>query len=329
VGVEISFCVVNTSGRELLMRCLDAVRVQREELPGDSEVLVLDNGSDDGSADAVRARGEAIELIAVPERRGKALNDSELMERAGGRYCLLLNEDTELLAGAAAALQAALERDGRAACAVAALRRPDGTPQASAWRFPSVSTALAAAIGLARRVSVQSTGTGVREVDWGQSCALAVRREAAAAVGWMDTGFFVYSEEVDFQRRLADAGWHTLYVPAAVAIHHEQLSTGALPLARIVENARGRDRYIRKHHGVAAAAAVRALTAWAYGLRSLAALVLPGHDGARYRAHALAALAPARGEGLREAAQRYNAARRSGFAAAGADDPEGERAEAG
>jgi hypothetical protein len=329
VGVEISFCVVNTSGRELLMRCLDAVRVQREELPGDSEVLVLDNGSDDDSADAVRARGEAIELIAVPERRGKAFNDSELMERAGGRYCLLLNEDTELLAGAAAALQAALERDGRAACAVAALRRPDGTPQASAWRFPSVSTALAAAIGLARRVSVQSTGTGVREVDWGQSCALAVRREAAAAVGWMDTGFFVYSEEVDFQRRLADAGWHTLYVPAAVAIHHEQLSTGALPLARIVENARGRDRYIRKHHGVAAAAAVRALTAWAYGLRSLAALVLPGHDGARYRAHALAALAPARGEGLREAAQRYTAAPRSGFAAAGADDPEGERAEAG
>ena len=311
------------------MRCLDAIREQRRELPGDSEVLVLENGSDDGSADAVRARGEEIELIALGERRGKALNDSELMKRARGRYCLLLNEDSELLPGAAAALAGALERDGRAACAVAALRRPDGTPQPSAWRFPSVATAAAAAIGLARRVSVESTGASVREVDWGQSCALAVRREAAAAVGWMDASFFVYSEEVDFQRRLADAGWHTLYVPAAVAIHHEQLSTGALPLARIVENARGRDHYVRKHHGAAAAAAVRLLTAWAYAVRSLAALVLPGHDGARYRAHAIAALWPGRGEGLREAAERYNAARRSGVAAAGPDDPEGERAEAG
>jgi len=311
------------------MRCLDAIGAQRAELPGDNEVLVLDNGSDDGSADAVRARGEEIELIALGERRGKALNDSELMERARGRYCLLLNEDSELMPGAAAALLDALEHDGRAACAVAALRRPDGTPQASAWRFPSVTTALAAAFGLARRASVQSTGTRVREVDWGQSCALAVRREAAAAVGWMDTGFFVYSEEVDFQKRLALAGWHTLYVPAAVAIHHEQLSTGALPLARIVENARGRDRYVRKHHGAAAAAVVRLLTAWTYALRALAALVLPGHDAARYRAHAVAALRSARGEGLREAADAYNATRRSGVAAAGADEPEGERAEAG
>ena len=304
------------------MRCLDAVHDQRRELAGDSEVLVLDNGSDDGSADAVRARGEEIELIALRERRGKALNDSELMERARGRYCLLLNEDSELLPGAAAALMSALERDGRAACAVAALRRPDGTPQASAWRFPSVTTALAAAIGLARPFSVQSTGTRVRQVDWGQSCALAVRREAAAAVGWMDPSFFVYSDEVDFQRRLADAGWHTLYVPAAVAIHHEQLSTGALPLARIVEHARGRDHYVRKHHGAAAAAAVRLLTAWAYAARSLAALVLAGHDAARYREDAIAALWPGRGEGLREAAERYNASQRSGGAAAAPDDVE-------
>ena len=311
------------------MRCLDAIHDEREELTGESEVLVLDNGSDDGSAEAVRARGEEIELIALRERRGKALNDSELMERARGRYCLLLNEDSELLPGAAGALLSALERDGRAACAVAALQRPDGTPQASAWRFPSVTTALAAAVGLARRVGVQSTGTRVRQVDWGQSCALAVRREAAAAVGWMDRGFFVYGEEVDFQKRLADAGWHTLYVPAAVAVHHEQLATGALPLARIVENARGRDRYMRKHHGAVAAAAVALLTAWAYAVRSLAALVLAGHDPARYRAHAIAALRPGRGEGLREAAERYNAARRSGVAAAGPDDPEGERAEAG
>jgi GT2 family glycosyltransferase len=312
VGVEISFCVVNTNGGALLTRCLDAVRAARAELEPTAEVLVLDNASDDGSAAAVRARGEDIELVELVERRGKALNDSELMARASGRYCLLLNEDSELLPGAAGALYRALEEDSRAGCAVAALRRPDGTPQASAWRFPSVTTALAGALMLARPFTVQSTGERTRPVDWGQSAALAVRRDAAGQVGWMDPEFFVYSDEVDFQKRLADAGWHSLYVPAAVAIHHEQLSTGAVPQRRIVENARGRDRYMRKHHGAIAAALVRWLTAWTYGLRALAALALPGHDTRRYLADAVAALRPARGEGLREAATEYNAARRRG-----------------
>ena len=312
MGVEISFCVVNTNGGQLLMRCLDAVRSQRAELALETEVLVLDNASDDGSAQAVRARGEDVALVELAERRGKALNDSDLMARARGRYCLLLNEDSELLPGAAAALYGALEADPRAACAVGVLRRPDGTAQASAWRFPSVITALAGALMLARSFTVQSRGGGTRQVDWGQSAALAVRRDAALAVGWMDSEFFVYSDEVDFQKRLADAGWHSLYVPGAIAIHHEQLSTGALPARRIVENARGRDRYMRKHHGALAAALVRWLTAWTYGVRALAALTLPGHDARRYRADAVAAMWPARGEGLREAAGEYNAARRRG-----------------
>ena len=309
MDVEISFCVVNTNGRELLMRCLDAVRAARAQLDVSSEVLVLDNASDDGSAAAVRARGEDIELIELAQRRGKAVNDSELMARSRGRYCMLLNEDSELLAGAASALHLALEGDARAACAVAALRRPDGAPQASAWRFPSVTTALAGALMLARPYVVQSTGAAVRRVDWGQSAALAVRREAAEQVDWMDGEFFVYSDEVDFQKRLADAGWHSLYVPDAVAIHREQLSTGASATRRIVEHSRGRDRYMRKHHGALAAAAVRWLTAWTYGLRAVAALALPGHDARRYRAHARAALWPARGEGLRETTAAYNAAR--------------------
>jgi GT2 family glycosyltransferase len=309
VSIEISFCIVNTGGRELLMRCLDAVAAERGALDADSEVLVLDNASDDGSADAVRARGETLELIALDERGGKAWADSELMRRARGRHCLLLNEDSELLPGATAALVAALDADPQAACAVAALHRPDGVPAACAWRFPSVGVALAGALLLGRRFAVQSRGSSTRRVDWGQSAALLVRRDAAAAVDWMDPAFFVYSDEVDFQKRLALAGWHSLYVPSAHAIHHEQLSTGALPAQRIVELARGRDRYMRKHHGALAAAAVRWLTAWTYLLRAVAATVLPGHDPARYRAHAAAALRPRRGEGLAEAAAGYNAAR--------------------
>ena len=72
---------------------------------------------------------------------------------------------------------------------------------------------------------------------------------------------------------------------------------------RIVEFSRNRDRYMRKHHGRAAALAVRVLTAWTYALRALAALFLPGHDARRYAPHAYHSLFPGRGEGLREAAE--------------------------
>lgn len=309
--IELSYCVVNTAQRELLMRGLDALARERESLPFATETLVLDNASGDGSADAARMHPTVQEVIALDRRRGKATNDSELLRRARGRYALLLNEDSELRPGATLALWQALEDRPRAACAGAKLVRPDGREQACAWRFPTPATALATALMLHRLYVVQSGGARTHEVDWCQSSALLVRREAAAEVDYLDPDFFVYSDEVDFARRLRDAGWHSFYVPAAVAVHHEQLSTGAVPERRIVELARGRDLYMRKHHSPAAARAVRWLTAWSYALRAVAALALPGHDPSRYWRHVSATLLPGRGEGLREAADAYNRARSS------------------
>ncbi len=307
--IELSYCVVNTSQRELLVRGLDALARERRSLPFATEVLVLDNGSRDGSAAAAREHPAVSETIALDARRGKALNDSELLQRARGRFALLLNEDSELLPGATMALWQALQENPRAACAGARLLRPDGSEQASAWRFPSPLTALAGALLLHRRLTVQSTGQRTREVDWCQSAALLVRSEAAAQVGYLDADFFVYSDEVDFALRLRRAGWRSVYVPAAAAVHHEQLSSDAVPERRIVELARNRDLYMRKHHSPAAAAAVRWLTAWSYSLRALAALALRGHSPRRYWRHVTATLRPQRGEGLREAAEDYNRTR--------------------
>jgi N-acetylglucosaminyl-diphospho-decaprenol L-rhamnosyltransferase len=304
--VELSYCIVNTSQRELLVRGLDAIARERASVPFATEVLVLDNGSRDGSAQAARAHPAVNETIALSERRGKALNDSELLQRARGRFALLLNEDSELRPGATVALWQALHERPQAACAGARLLRPDGREQACAWRFPTLATALAGALLLHRAYTVQSKGERVREVDWCQSSALLVRREAAAEVGYLDADFFVYSDEVDFARRLRDAGWRSVFVPQALAVHHEQLATGALPERRIVELSRGRDLYMRKHHSAATARAVRWLTAWSYALRALAACALPGHDPRRYWLHVRATLHPARGEGLREAAAAYN-----------------------
>ena len=303
VAPTLSYCVVNTNGREYLLACLDAI--ERTHPAGiESEILVLDNASDDGSAEAVRELGGEIRLIALERRTGKAENDSTLMREARGRYCLLLNEDSELRPGAAEALVAALEADPKAAAATAQLLDSSGDPTPSAWRFPGVGTAAIGALFLHRRFTVQSVGGETRRVDWAQSSALMVRREAAAAVGYMDPAFFVYYDECDFAKRLAEASWHSLFVPAAEAVHHDQLSTDlAKGLPRIVEFHRNRDLYMRKHHGPVAAFAVRLLTAWTYALRALAAAVLPNRSPRIMWAHARQALFPNRGESLRDNAR--------------------------
>ena len=302
VAPTLSYCVVNTNGREYLLACLDAI--ERTHPAGvEHEILVLDNASDDGSDEAVRARSGEIRLIALEQRTGKAENDSTLMREASGRYCLLLNEDSELRPGATEALVAALDEDPGAAAATAQLLDSSGTPVPCAWRFPGVSTALAGALFLHRWLTVQSKGDETRRVDWAQSSALLVRREAAAQVGYMDPAFFVYYDECDFAKRLAEIGWHSLFVPGAEAVHHDQLSTDlAAGLPRIVEFHRNRDLYMRKHHGRGAALAVRLLTAWSYALRAVAAAVLPSQPAKVYWAHARQALFPGSGESIRDKA---------------------------
>jgi GT2 family glycosyltransferase len=309
--VLLSYCVVNTNGREHLLACLDAIERTH---PGEigAEVLVLDNASDDGSAEAVRSRGDLagdlpLRLIALDRRRGKAENDSRLLQEARGRYGLLLNEDTELEQGASRALLDALEDDPGAAAAGAQLMRPDGTPVPCAWRLPGAGTALAGALFLHRPLTVQSRGDDTHAVGWVQSSAMLVRREAAEAVGWLDPGFFVYSDETDFCKRLGDAGRRILFVPAARAVHHDQMASDeAGNERRIVEYHRNRDRYLRKHKGSAAAVLLRPLLAVPYLVRAAAAAVLPRHSARRYLRHARQALSPGRGEGIREAAEAYN-----------------------
>jgi N-acetylglucosaminyl-diphospho-decaprenol L-rhamnosyltransferase len=307
--VLLSYCVVNTNGRELLLACLEAI--ERDRPAGiDSEVLVLDNASEDGSAAAVRERGCDARLIELDRRAGKAANDSRLLQEARGEYCLLLNEDTELRPGATESLLEALESDPRSAAAGARLLSPDGAPQPCAWRLPGAGTALAGALFLHRLLTVQSGAEETREVGWVQSSAMLVRREAAEQVGWLDPEFFVYSDETDFCKRLRDASWEILFVPAAQAVHRDQMATDeAGTERRIVEYHRNRDRYLHKHKGRTTAILLRPLLAFPYLFRTAAALVLPSHSPRRYWTHFRQALCPGRGEGIREAAEAFNRAR--------------------
>jgi len=298
--------VVNTGGRDYLLDCIAAIERTH---PGavEHELLVLDNASGDGSAEAVRELHPDVRLFALDRREGKADNDSRLLKAARGRYCLLLNEDSQLREGAAAALLEALERDPTAAAAGAQLLTSRGEPTACAWRLPDIPWALAAAVFSHERVAVQSTGSEVREVGWVQSSAMLVRRSAAEQVGWLDGDFFVYSDETDFCRRLRDTGWQILFVPSAQAVHHDQLGTDSAAMRRrIVEFHRNRDLYFRKHGMHLTRLVWKACWTWAYLARAAAAAVLPHRDPRRYLLHARQELMPGRGEGIREAAEAHN-----------------------
>ncbi len=301
----LSYCIVNTNGGELLAACLDAI--ERHTPAGVSyETLLLDNASDDGSPQLADGR-QNLRLIALDRRTGKAANDSRLLREARGEFALLLNEDSEITEGAVEALLAALRADPVAAAAGAQLLDASGTPQPCAWRFTGVATALAGALWLHRVFTVQSGGSRTRRVDWAQSAALLLRTQAANAVGNLDEDFFVYGDEVDLCKRLAEAGGHTLYVPAARVFHREGLSHGDSARRRIVEFHRGRDRYMKKHHSRAAAALVRLLVSFTYLQRAAAALLVRRHEPRRFLWHARAAIDPTWGEGLRESAERWNA----------------------
>jgi N-acetylglucosaminyl-diphospho-decaprenol L-rhamnosyltransferase len=316
--IELSYCIVNTNGRDDLLACLDAVAATHPEGVA-HELLVLDNASSDGSAEAVRERHPEARLIALERRAGKAENDSRLLQESRGRYCLLLNEDSEVRRGAVAALLAALDADSRAAAAGARLLTSAGEETDCAWRLPDIPWALAAAVFLHSRVAVQSSGESVREVGWVQSSAMLVRREAARQVGWLDPDFFVYSDETDFCKRLRDAGWRILFVPSARAVHHDQLgSDRAAMRRRIVEFHRNRDLYFRKHGMGVTRLVWRTCWSWAYLVRAAVAVVVPGRDPRRYLLHARQELAPSRGVGIREAAEEHNAQLDAGRAAAGA-----------
>jgi N-acetylglucosaminyl-diphospho-decaprenol L-rhamnosyltransferase len=310
--MELSYCVVNTNGREFLLECLRSIRRTHPE-GTDAEILVLDNASDDGSAQAVQREFPEVRLIRRDRRAGLAENNTSILREARGRLCLLLNEDSELLDGAVEALLAALRDDPGAAVAGAQLLDPDGKTIPCAWRFPSLGTATAQAFLLHRRLVTQSHGGDgpPREVGWIQSCTMLVRRDVAQSVDYLDPDFFVYSEEVDFQKRMHDAGWRILHVPRARAIHHEQLATDRSPggRRRIVQFHRGRDLYMQKHHSRPVVLLSRVLWSLSYVPRAIAAAFIPNQDPRTYWLHARQALRPNRGEGMREAAEAYNAER--------------------
>lgn len=309
---DLSLVIVNWNVRELLGDCLEAVYASAGgTLDGDGrlrlgdytvEVWVVDNASADGSAEMVRARFSQVELIESGGNLGFTAGNNLALRRCKGRYVLLLNPDTRVAPDALAVLLHYMEAHPETGVVGPQLRYGDGTLQSSRRRFPTLAMALMESTLLeqwfpgnrwARAYHLDDRSPEMeQEVDWLTGACLLVRAEVLRSVGLLDERFFMYSEELDWCRRIAAAGWRIVYLPQAVVMHYEGRSSSQVAARRQFHFDSSKVLYFRLHHGRLPAELLRLFLLGTYMIQLVreAAKWLLGHKRAlrseRVRAYA-------------------------------------------
>jgi N-acetylglucosaminyl-diphospho-decaprenol L-rhamnosyltransferase len=259
--------------------CLESVRGH--------ETIVVDNGSTDDTLALVRKRFP--EAIVVEQgNRGLAAGWNAGIARASHELVFLLNADAWVVDDALEQLARFLETHPQAGLVGPLLRNPDGSLQRSVRGFPT-RWRLATEFWFLRKLAPRSEALNgfyagsfahdrERAVDWVMGAALLVRKRAIEEIGGLDEDFFLFSEEVDLQYRLGEAGWERWFTPAAEVTHVGGASHGGTLFKEIL---RGHLRYFAKHHGPAEAERVRTLLERSLRVRGL--LFRAGGRGEAYR----------------------------------------------
>ncbi len=269
---QVSFIILSWNVRDLLRNCLAALEAgpshdEAEPAAGTREIIVVDSASGDGSAQMVRDGFPAVQLIASVDNLGYSRGNNLGLAAARGDFLFVLNPDTQPRPGAVAALLRYLSSHPGVGLVGPRLLNPDGSVQPSRRRWPTAGTAFFESTWLQpyapRRLLDRFYASDLPDdrptpVDWLTGAALFLRRAVYQQVGGLDEGFFMYSEELDWQRRIHAAGWEIHWVPAAQVVHYEGKSSAQVPAATHIRFQRSKIRYYRKYHGPLLAASLRA-----------------------------------------------------------------------
>lgn len=273
---DLSIIIVSWNVRELLRACLQSIDAGRGDL--DLEVIVVDGASGDGSLKMVRGSFPWVKVIACEENVGFPRGNNLGLEEANGRYILLLNPDTEIRGNALSTMVEYLEQHPDVGGVGAQLLNPDGSVQSSRRRFPTLATALFESTWLEpiapKRImrhyyALDLPDDETADVDWVKGACLMTRREVVAQVVGLDEAYFMYSEELDWCRRIKDAGWRIVYLPAAQVLHYEGKSSEQAVTARHINFQRAKLRYFRKYHGWLATTMLRLFLIFNYSWQLL------------------------------------------------------------
>jgi N-acetylglucosaminyl-diphospho-decaprenol L-rhamnosyltransferase len=293
---DLSIVIVSWNVRALLADCLESIRT------GDGlsvEVIVVDSDSGDGTPDMVRDRFPAVQLVEPGSNVGFTKGNNIGIQASQGRFVLLLNPDTRVLGGALEKMVGYMDDHEKDGALGPQLLNDDMTVQSSRRRFPTLKTAFFESTWLQpyapRKVlddyyMRDHQDDRISPVDWVQGAALLVRREVIEQVGPMDEGFFMYSEELDWQRRIKAAGWEIVYYPEAQIVHYGGKSSEQVTAERDIYFHSSKIRYFRKHHGAGVALLLRVFLlgnyVWQLGLEAGKWLLGHKRELRRARIHA-------------------------------------------
>lgn len=235
--MRVSVLIVNWNTRERVLQCLDSLPPDASGLS--REVIVVDNGSVDGSAEALRSRA-GIQLICNERNVGYAAAVNQAYRASSGELVLLLNSDVELPPGALSSLAQFLA-DRPAAAGVAPLYvNPDGSPQPFHFRFPTFGMTLANGSTIARLLlpggnrklreyrMLDDDFSQPRPVPQPSASCLLLRRSCLADDHVFDERYPIFFNDVQLARSLADRGLLLWVTPFAQVVHEAHSSTRQL-----------------------------------------------------------------------------------------------------
>jgi hypothetical protein len=268
---DLSIIIVSWNVRDYLAACLDSIRANAGDL--DIEVVVVDSYSGDGTVEMVRERYLWVRLLPQASNIGFTRGNNLGLRAAQGRYLMLLNPDTEVVGDALPCMVRYLDEHPRVGVVGPHTFNSDGSTQSTCRRFPTFVTALFESTWLqpfaprpvlthyyARDIGDDETA----EVDWVQGSALMMRRKVYAQVGSLDEQYVMFSEEMDWCKRVRNAGFRVVYLGDARIVHHGSKSTEQVSAMSHIYFQSSKIRYFRKFHGPLAAVALRVFLVASY-----------------------------------------------------------------
>lgn len=257
--VDLSIAIVSWNTVELLDQCLASVPAGIGDLQ--AEIIVVDNASTDGTVEMLRDKYPTVRLLANTDNVGFARANNQAYRISAGEFVVLLNPDTIVHEGAIASLVDYLREHGECGVAAPKLLWEDGSPQPSVGCFFSLSSELRNALCLSRigrksRPSQMIVPPGDQPVDveWACGACLVVRRDAIGSTKYvLDERYFIFSEEADMCKSMAENGWKVCFVPDAFVTHFGSASTSQVRVEMLARLYESKFLFFAKHNGPVAA----------------------------------------------------------------------------
>lgn len=234
VQPTLSVCIVSWNRSDLLEQCLNSIYTSRQRIP--FEVIVVDNGSSDGSPDLVGRKYPQTILIRNTDNRGFARANNQALKVSKGRYCFLLNNDTRVPDDTFQKMVEFMERYPDAGIATCRIYNPVTrksetgagadirlTPSAIFWNdlisLTGLHKVFPQSVWIQNHIWAGRDSSSPRRVSHISGAGMIVRKSALEDVGLLDERFFMYLEETDWCYRFRDAGWNVYYTPEAEIVH--------------------------------------------------------------------------------------------------------------